>query len=93
METIKIIRCVNLDTNKVKYFPSNICYNDWWQKNTRFIPQEIEPTTINSNSTSESVSEFTENNVEDLDIETDSTEKPKRKYTKRKKQDGSNPTE
>ena len=81
----KIIRCVNIDTNKVKYFPENICTNVWWQKNTRFVPNE--PTIINKTESvpevteenqSEAVSVTAENVVEIVSV------KPKRKYKKRK---------
>lgn len=83
----KIIRCVNLDSNKVKYFPESICNNEWWQKNTRFIPQQLdivvnESTIINENELSEVASvnanEITGVTSDVLEIKT------KRKYKKRK---------
>lgn len=50
--TIKAIRCVHLDTNKVKYFPHSICMSPHWQKTTRYVPQDIAcmPTIINNTS-------------------------------------------
>lgn len=83
----KIVRCVNIDTNKVMFFPSDFCYNKWWQKTTRFIPQEIEmdePTIINE-MTLEVETKKTTNDVAISDVEL----KTKRKYKKRKS-NGSN---
>lgn len=82
----KIVRCVNIDTNKVMFFPSDFCYNKWWQKTTRFIPQEIDipmddSTIINSISeTLEVETKKTTNDVAISDVEI----KTKRKYKKRK---------
>lgn len=80
----KQIRCVNIDTNVVRNFPEHICYNAWWQKTTRFIPQPIdiviESTIINSN-----VSESTSVNVEtNTEVVSDAPVQTKRKYKKRK---------
>lgn len=83
----RIIRCVNLDSNKVKYFPESICNNTWWQKNTRFIPQQLdivvnESTIINESELSEVVSV---NTNEITGVTSDVLEiKTKRKYKKRK---------
>tara|TARA_R110000868_G_scaffold77353_2_gene221577 strand:+ start:483 stop:734 length:252 start_codon:yes stop_codon:yes gene_type:complete len=80
----KLIRCVNIKTNKVVLFPENICMNVWWQKNTDFIPQILdEIVTINQ---SEVVTVETTNTI---DVATSDIPKPKRKYTK-KKTDGNN---
>lgn len=81
----KLIRCVNLKTNKVRFFPDTICLNSWWQKNTAFYPQDIEATIINQ---SETVSVKTENESGQIgDTDSVSANKPKRKYTKRKNHD------
>ena len=86
MNNEKTIRCVNIDTNKVKYFPESICYNKWWQKNTRFIPQElplVESTIITPiNEMSEEASVNADEKINDAhsDVEV----KTKRKYKKRK---------
>jgi hypothetical protein len=83
-KTEKNIRCVNLDNNKVRFFPESICTNAWWQKNTRFVPQPLmeEPTIINQIETSEAV---TVNAAPIAEIASDVSEiKTKRKYKKRK---------
>lgn len=82
----KLIRCVNIDTNQVRFFPIDFCYNQWWQKNTRFIPQEIpaiESTIINSNNTTLEMASTIANN-EIVDAVSDVEVKTKRKYKKRK---------
>lgn len=100
MKSEAIVRCVNMDNGKVKYFPSSICHNPWWQKNTRFMPQPVEEIQLVENKSSiinenlsESVSELTETIEDELDIDADTVEKPKRKYTKKKKTDEPNSTE
>lgn len=80
------IRCINLDNNKVRFFPESICNNLWWQKNTRFIPQPLlnESTIINQNEMSE-VASVNAENITDV-ISDISETKTKRKYKKRKSQ-------
>lgn len=92
MKQDKIIRCINKDTNQVKFFPESICMNTWWQKNTRFIPQpieEIKPIVIESpiiNSNNNELSDVAsvKTTEENTDVTFDDSKKTKRKYTKRK---------
>lgn len=81
----KMIRCVNQDTNQVRFFPNTICFNSWWQKNTRFIPQEIpviESITINPNNEMLEVASTVATSI--VDAASNIEVKPKRKYKKRK---------
>lgn len=85
MDKNKPIRCVNKDTNAIRFFPASICYNEWWQKNTRFIPQELE--VIESpiiNTSNEMLDVASTNAITNDDAISNEEVKPKRKYKKRK---------
>lgn len=83
-----LIRCVNLKNNQVRLFPKSICQSLWWQKNTGFIPQEVEKIDSIIEATSEVTAENVTNEIAVEEIKNEIPIKVKRKYTKKQKSNG-----